>query len=221
VNATAELRPLAGRRHAIAVVVTALLLSGCGPRSSPDPALVATLVSQSVAATIAARDGAESIYPGPATPTRVPPPFLTPRPPPSPTPAPRATPPATAPSGHSGPPDALRQAYGPIDSGEHFFGAISPADDVDAFLFDASRPGLVEVFLRELDDGAQYELAIYDSAGQLLSSAATGQECAPPNRVAYVVLQADQPGRYYVSVRLGCGRPDLDLEYDLQVFYPE
>jgi hypothetical protein len=108
--------------------------------------------------------------------------------------------PAPAPSGEDNfePNDTFQQATGPLTYGQTYHSYIWDEGDTDAYLLVVVSGGTIAVHLSDIPAIADYDLFLYNQAGELLVSS---------NRVVdhERIEQYLGPGSYYITVRSFAG----------------
>ena len=160
------------------------------PTSTPTP----TRPSRNYLPLLSRMATATATWPPPPTHTPTPTPTRTPTPTPTHTPTPTVDP-------YGGDPfepnDSINQAWGPLLSGQEYLPYIyGPQDQDDFYFFNLPAAHSIEVWLRQIPAGHDYNLYLYNST--LVPIAYSGNLGNQQEHILTAVVPA---GRYYVRVR--------------------
>ena len=119
--------------------------------------------------------------------------------------------PAPTPSGEDTyePNDTPEQATGPLALGESYQSYIWDEGDVDVYTFEVDRPLTLLISLTHITSVADYDLLLFNDAGDLLASSKRAID-------KETIELSLQPGTYFVSVESFAGFSQND-PYSLQV----
>ncbi|MCB0195637.1 MAG: peptidase M4 family protein [Anaerolineae bacterium] len=111
------------------------------------------------------------------------------------------------------PNDDISQAYGPLTSGTSYFAYIETDGDGDIYHFTTSG-GYITISLSSLPSGTNYDLELFNSAGQLVG---TSYNSGSTDETIQGITAA---GKYYIYISPTATASSTEDSYRLEVTYP-
>ena len=94
------------------------------------------------------------------------------------------------------PNDFIYQAWGPLISGIQYHAYLPPWDVEDFYYIELFAPHSIEIWLRNIPQGTDYNLYLYDATFKLV-----GYSGNVGNADEHILYADGQPGTYYIGVR--------------------